>query len=119
MVERRIAGEGGMTTPEQPGDMGNAERLPGGVSEAISAWVYHSDVAWWFERAAGELIDSLAQGGTVFFPTENAVRDQAPAEACGRVGVGYGGDSWDPVCDLDTGHQGPCNFSGEPTQGQQ
>lgn len=35
---------------------------------------------------------------------------------CGRVGVGRGGDTWDPVCDLVAGHRGPCNFSGEPAQ---
>lgn len=37
----------------------------------------------------------------------------APSK-CGRVGIGHGTDAWDPVCDLAEGHDGPCNFTGEP-----
>lgn len=32
------------------------------------------------------------------------------SDPCGRVGAGYGDDTWQPVCDLDAGHDGPCDW---------
>ena len=34
-----------------------------------------------------------------------------PAEMCGVLGVGHGGDTWDPVCKWPKGHAGPHSWS--------
>jgi hypothetical protein len=32
------------------------------------------------------------------------------SDPCSRVGAEYGDDTWQPVCDLDAGHDGPCDW---------
>jgi hypothetical protein len=40
-------------------------------------------------------------------PRDSTERAHAPGQ-CGRVLVGQGGDTWDPVCRLGEGHEGAC-----------
>lgn len=39
---------------------------------------------------------------------KEALADPAD-ETCGRLLVGRGGDTWDPVCTLPAGHKEPCD----------
>jgi hypothetical protein len=36
--------------------------------------------------------------------------EEATGQLCERPGIGMGGDTWDPSCDLPEGHDGPCSW---------
>jgi hypothetical protein len=57
--------------------------------------------------ALGDSTEPPPRDSTEPVSLEVAERAHAPGQ-CGRVLIGQGGDTWDPVCWLGEGHDGAC-----------
>jgi hypothetical protein len=100
----------------------------GAGRDAVKAWLWEhgfeaagagSDLVVTAEKppALIYLDDRAVRFDGTNFPTSEEIRDLVPwnkktkgdaSEACGRLLVGQGGDTWDPTCVLPAGHRGAC-----------
>lgn len=90
----------------------------GDIIEKLREWAkaeHDATVGW---DAMGTRAVTLLLARLDTFLNDLQEQSTPKEEACGQVGVGHGGDTWDPVCDLPAGHAGRCNWSGEPAQEQ-
>jgi hypothetical protein len=93
------------------------DRAPTGTRptrEQIALALYeHDRERWgfsrtWAEQSTGSVRSYLARA--------DAVLALSPSEPCGRIMVGSGTDTYDPVCELPEGHRGSCKSSAATDQ---